>query len=82
MEEIVKLVTTSLSAVILFSIIGIVLNWLFIRSAVSSGVRSAITSDDFRQLIHYETKEAILDAMIETGLADETILSENPEQEP
>ena len=42
MEEIVKLVTTSLGAAVLFSIIGIVLNWLFIRSAIKSGTTAAI----------------------------------------
>lgn len=56
---------------IVISIFILILIWLFIRSAIKSGVEGAINSEWYSQIIRNETKEAILDAMVEAGLADE-----------
>ena len=43
MSEISAFLGTYLGAVILFTAIGLLLKWLFIRSAVRSGVEAALT---------------------------------------
>lgn len=70
-------IETYLGIAIIIFIIALILIWLFLRSAIKSGVEGAIISDWYKQIIRNETKEAILDAMIETGLAEEIITNQS-----
>ena len=72
MNEILAFISAEIGAIIVLTIVAIILKWLFIRSAIKSGVEGAINSSWFQQIIRNEAKVAILDAMIESGLADET----------
>ena len=71
MNEIISFFSAYIGIIILFEIIKIFVVWFFVRSAVKSGTEAAIASKTFSDTIRLETKEAILDAMIDTGLAEE-----------
>lgn len=61
-------IETYLGFAIIIFIIALILIWLFLRSAIKSGVEGAIISDWYKQIIYNETKTAILDALEKSNI--------------
>lgn len=71
MNEILAFISAEIGAIIVLTIVAIIIKWLFIRSAIKSGVEGAINSSWFQQIIRTEAKEAMIDTLYETGIIND-----------